>query len=303
MLKIQGLSKTYGKIKGAEDITFSLNEHEVVGFIGPNGAGKSTTMNMIAGCLAPTSGDAAADGFFMSENPVAFKKKIGYLPEQPPLYHELTVQEYLEIVFKIKKVTLDRAEHLDEIVEKFGLTGVRNRVIGNLSKGYRQRIGLAQAFVGKPSYVILDEPTVGLDPNQKKKTLELIKKMSKGCGILLSSHILSEIAFVCDRVLIINEGRIVKEVKSADEKNSVYLYRVAGDSKEIIKTFLSVEGVVSAVKKDNGYLVETAETALDAIFYQLAKKQFSITGLELYRIDVEEEFTRAIAKQERRKSS
>ena len=176
MLDIQSLSKTYGKICGVKDISFTLSKGEIVGFIGPNGAGKSTTMNMISGCLAPTSGGAEADGVLLRSDPVVFKAKIGYLPERPPLYTEFTVREYLLTVAKFKKG--EGKIGLDELINKFGLKGVEHRVIGNLSKGYKQRIGLAQAFVGNSDYIILDEPTVGLDPAQKKQTLELIKMVT-----------------------------------------------------------------------------------------------------------------------------
>lgn len=300
MLEIKSLSKTYGKIRGAEDISFTLERGEVVGFIGPNGAGKSTTMNMISGCLAPTSGDAEADGRVMSKNAVEFKSLIGYLPEKPPLYTEFTVREYLELVYKMKKTKLDMKPHIAGIIESFGLSQVSDRVIGNLSKGYRQRIGLAQAFVGNPSYVILDEPTVGLDPVQKKQTLELIKRMSKNHGILLSSHILSEISFVCDRVIIINGGKIIKQISNADGKKNVYAYKIVGNEEKIINTLLSHDAVSGVEKKDGAYLVEADETALESIFYKLAEAKLPVVALELYRIDVEDEFIKATSKNERR---
>lgn len=300
MLEIKSLSKTYGKIKGAEDISFTLERGEVVGFIGPNGAGKSTTMNMISGCLAPTSGDALADDIVLSENAVEFKSHIGYLPEKPPLYTEFTVREYLELVYKLKKAQLDMKAHIGEIIEKFGLSQVSDRVIGNLSKGFRQRIGLAQAFVGSPSYVILDEPTVGLDPVQKKQTLELIKKMSKNHGILLSSHILSEISFVCDRVIIINSGKIIKQISNTDGNKNIYAYKIVGSEEKVINTLLSHDAVAGAERKGDVYLVETDETALEGIFYKLAEARLPVVALELYRIDVEDEFIKATTKNERR---
>lgn len=302
MLEIKDVCKTYGKIRGIEDINFSLKENEVVGFIGPNGAGKSTTMNIITGCLSANSGSIVANRINLSDNPVQFKKLIGYLPEQTPLYNELTVDEFLRSVLKIKKSNRD-VEHINNLIENFGIGDVSGRVIANLSKGYKQRVGLAQAFVGNPQYVILDEPTVGLDPIQKKQTLEIIKNMSEKCGILLSSHILSEISYVCDRVIIINEGKIVKEIENVTENKDIYFYNISGDSKTVINTLLSVEGVIKAERKDGGYIVETSQTSLEKIFYCLAEKRCPIIGLKSYHTDVEKEFTQATNKSERRKSS
>ena len=302
MLEIKKICKTYGNVRGIENISFNVRENEIVGFIGPNGAGKSTTMNIITGCLSACSGSIEADGINLNDNPVQYKKLIGYLPEQAPLYNELTVDEFLQAVLKFKKSDKN-TEHINSLIEDFGLSNVRSRVIANLSKGYKQRVGLAQAFVGSPQYVVLDEPTVGLDPIQKKQTLELIKTMSKKCGIILSSHILSEISYVCDRVIIINEGKIVKEIDNVIEKKDIYFYHISGNSKTIIENFLSVEGVIKAEQKDGGYLVETSQNSLEEIFYRMAEKRCPIIGLELYHTDVEKEFTQATNKSERRKSS
>ena len=294
MLDIQSLSKTYGKICGVKDISFTLSKGEIVGFIGPNGAGKSTTMNMISGCLAPTSGSAEADGVLLRSDPVVFKAKIGYLPERPPLYTEFTVREYLLTVAKFKKG--EGKIGLDELINKFGLKGVEHRVIGNLSKGYKQRIGLAQAFVGNSDYIILDEPTVGLDPAQKKQTLELIKSMKKNYGILLSSHILSEISFVCDRIIIINSGSIVKKLDNSFEEKSMYAYKITGDRTKIVETLLSIDGVANVEKKGGAYIVEADRAALNDIFYRLAEERLPIVGLSDYRVNVEDEFMKATDK-------
>lgn len=294
MLDIQSLSKTYGKICGVKDIIFTLSKGEIVGFIGPNGAGKSTTMNMISGCLAPTSGTAEADGVFLHSDPVGFKSKIGYLPEKPPLYTEFTVLEYLSTVAKFKRG--EGKIGLNELINKFGLKDVKNRVIGNLSKGYKQRIGLAQAFVGNADYIILDEPTVGLDPAQKKQTLELIKSMKKDYGILLSSHILSEISFVCDRIIIISGGKIVKKLDNSFEEKNMYAYKITGDSARIIETLMSVDKVANVEKKGSTYIVEADRAALNDIFYRLAEEKLPIIGLSNYHVNVEDEFMKATDK-------
>ncbi len=293
MLEVMSLSKKYGKIVGATDISFNIKKGTVVGFIGPNGAGKSTTMNMITGCIAPTSGTVFAEGISLSENPVAFKRLIGYLPEQPPLYSEFTVYEYLSLVLKMKNTGINAEEHINEIIQNFGLSSVKNRLIRNLSKGYKQRTGLAQAFVGKPDYVILDEPTVGLDPVQKKQTLELIKKMSKDYGILLSSHILSEISSICSEVIIINNGQIVKEISDVSGKSNRYSYRIRGYSDKIMRVLMSTEGVLDVEQNDGCYIVETTGDVLENIFFSLAENKLPVTELKLYSVDVESEFIKA----------
>jgi len=296
MIEVKKLFKKYGNVTGVENVSFQLSDKEIVGFIGPNGAGKSTTMNMMTGCLAPGSGEIIADDISLSEKPVEYKKLIGYLPENPPLYNELTVTEFLKIVLKLKKSKLDCNAHINDIIEQFGLSEVRHRVIGNLSKGYRQRVGLASAFTGNPKYVILDEPTVGLDPIQKKQTLELIKKLSKHCGILLSSHILSEISFVCDRIIIIDNGSIVKQIGSSEDNKNTYKYKLIGNERRIVEILSAVPGVEKVVKGKNEYYVEADEACLSEISLRLSDERIPIVGLELYRVDVEAEFLNATAR-------
>lgn len=293
MLEVKSLTKLYGKTVGAENISFEIAKGETVGFIGPNGAGKSTTMNMITGCLSPSNGEIKVDDINSADDPVNVKRLIGYLPEQPPLYNEFTVSEYLKLVLKMKKSTLEPKGHIDVIVEKFGLKQVENRLIGNLSKGYRQRVGLAQAFTANPPYVILDEPTVGLDPKQKKQTLSLIKNMSSACGILLSSHILSEISFVCDRIIIIDQGKIVKQIHNTPSEKNTYMYQITGSKQAVLDVLVSAEGVISAAEKNGTYIVEADDQALQKVFYALAEHNMPITGLKLYSVDIEKEFLRA----------
>ncbi len=212
MIKIDNLAKRYGNHTAVEAINLEIKKGEIVGLLGPNGAGKSTTMNIITGYISATEGSVLIDGFDILKNPIQAKKRIGYLPEVPPLYTDMTVEEYLSFVSKLKKVEKNkRKEHIDTILETIKLTDVRKRLIKNLSKGFKQRVGLAQAIVGDPEVLILDEPTVGLDPKQIIEIRDLISKLGKEHTIILSSHILSEVSAICDRVVIINKGSIVAE--------------------------------------------------------------------------------------------
>ena len=210
MIRAEGLSKHYGRIQAVDGIDFHIEKGEIIGFLGPNGAGKSTTMNMITGYLAPSAGRILIDGIDMLEAPEDAKGRIGYLPEQPPLYLDLTVDEYLDFVAPFKKVPKkDRKGNLDTIRDRVKIGDVRGRLIKNLSKGYRQRVGLAQALIGNPPLLILDEPTVGLDPKQIIEIRELIRDLGEEHTVVLSSHILPEISATCRRILIIDKGRIV----------------------------------------------------------------------------------------------
>lgn len=210
LIEVINLTKQYGKHTAVNNLSFSIKKGEILGFLGPNGAGKSTTMNMLTGYLASTSGTIKINGIDILENPIEAKKHIGYLPELPPLYLDMTVKEYLFFVAKLKKVDVkDLSTHIDDILSQISLDAVATRLIKNLSKGYKQRVGLAGALIGSPEVLILDEPTVGLDPKQIIEMRELIKNLSKKHTIILSSHILSEISAVCDRILIIKKGSIV----------------------------------------------------------------------------------------------
>ena len=204
------LTKHYGTHRGINALSFSVNEGEFFGFIGPNGAGKSTTMNMITGYIASTEGTVKIDGHDILEEPEAAKKCIGYLPEQPPVYFDMTVLEYMKFVADLKKIPKDKkANMIEEVMDMVKISDMRNRLIKNLSKGYRQRVGLAEAIMGYPEVIILDEPTVGLDPKQIIEIRTLIKELKKKHTVILSSHILSEVSAVCDYVLIISHGKLV----------------------------------------------------------------------------------------------
>jgi ABC-2 type transport system ATP-binding protein len=212
MIEVRNLVKEYGEHTAVKNISFSVAKGEILGFLGPNGAGKTTTMRMITGALPPTSGTVVLSGFDVLENPLEVKKRIGYLPETPPLYMDLSVESFLKFVAKIKGVEKNlQKERLEWAMQKCGLLDVRKRVIGNLSKGFKQRVGLAQAIINKPDVLVLDEPTVGLDPNQIREIRNMIQELSKEHTIILSTHILPEVTMICDRATIIQGGKIVKE--------------------------------------------------------------------------------------------
>lgn len=220
MIEVKNLTKRYGKITAVDNISFSVDTGEVLGFLGPNGAGKSTTMNIIAGYISSTSGTVTVDGSEILADPKKTKQKIGYLPEIPPLYVDMTVRKYLEFMFDLKRVRLPKKEHIDEVMRLVGLDKHGSRLIKNLSKGFRQRVGFAQALLGNPPVIILDEPTVGLDPKQIIEIRKLIKSLGKKHTVIFSSHVLSEISATCDRIIIISDGKIVADAK-ADELYSV----------------------------------------------------------------------------------
>ncbi len=214
MIEVKNLTKRYGDIKALDDISFTVDTGEVLGFLGPNGAGKSTTMNIITGYISSTSGTVTVDGSEILENPRETKSKIGYLPEIPPLYPEMTVRKYLEFMFDLKKVKLPKKEHIEEIMRLVRISDMADRLIKNLSKGYRQRVGFGQALLGNPPVLILDEPTVGLDPKQIIEVRKLIRSLGKKHTVIFSSHVLSEISATCDRIIVISEGRIVADSKT-----------------------------------------------------------------------------------------
>ena len=247
MIEVKNLTKRYGDIKALDDISFTVDTGEVLGFLGPNGAGKSTTMNIITGYISSTSGTVTVDGTEILENPRETKRKIGYLPEIPPLYPEMTVRKYLEFMFDLKKVKLPKKEHIGEIMRLVRITDMADRLIKNLSKGYRQRVGFGQALLGNPPVLILDEPTVGLDPKQIIEIRKLIRSLGKKHTVIFSSHGLSAISATCDRIIVISEGRLVADSK-ADE-----LSKALADTQ---KLSLTVEGspsdVLGEIKKIPG---------------------------------------------------
>ncbi|HCI60285.1 MAG TPA: ABC transporter [Ruminococcus sp.] len=267
MVEVKHLTKCYGDIKAVDDISFTVETGEVLGFLGPNGAGKSTTMNMITGYISSTSGTVTIDGSEILDNPKETKKKIGYLPEIPPLYVDMTVRKYLEFMFDLKKVKLPKKEHIEEVMRLVRISEQSERIIKNLSKGYRQRVGFAQALLGNPPVLILDEPTVGLDPKQIIEIRKLIKSLGKKHTVIFSSHVLSEISATCDRIIVISNGKIVADAKteelstavSGEEKLSI---EIEGASADIISAIKKIPAVIRANKvktmRDNTakYMVE-----------------------------------------------
>ncbi|MBQ8539860.1 MAG: ATP-binding cassette domain-containing protein [Clostridia bacterium] len=237
MIEIKNLCKSYGDKKAVNSISFNVQKGEILGLLGPNGAGKSTTMNMITGYISISAGCVLVNGVDVLENPMEAKKMIGYLPEQPPLYKEMTVWEYLSFVYDLKKVKLNmsKKEHIEDVLKTVSITDVKNRKIKNLSKGYKQRVGFAQALIGKPEILILDEPTVGLDPNQIMEIRDVIRSLKNEHTIIFSTHILSEVCAVCDRVVIINEGVIAcekakEEIQIEELEKIFYTLNVKGGS-------------------------------------------------------------------------
>lgn len=244
MVEVEHLTKCYGDIKAVDDISFTVETGEVLGFLGPNGAGKSTTMNMITGYISSTSGTVTIDGSEILENPKEAKSKIGYLPEIPPLYIDMTVKKYLEFIFDLKRVPLPKKEHIDEVMRLVRIEEQANRIIKNLSKGFRQRVGFAQALLGNPPVLILDEPTVGLDPKQIIEIRKLIKSLGKKHTVIFSSHVLSEISATCDRIVVISNGKIVADAKTEELSSSV-----SGEQKLALQIVGSSASIISAIKK------------------------------------------------------
>ena len=305
MIEINHLVKNYGSKFAVDDVSFKVGEGEIVGFLGPNGAGKSTTMNIITGYLSSTSGEAKVGGIDILENPDEAKKLIGFLPEQPPLYIDMTVQEYLNFVYDIKSCKLNREKHLEEIRKVTKIDDVKNRLIRNLSKGYRQRVGIAQALVGNPPVIIFDEPTVGLDPKQIIEIRNLIRSLGKNHTVILSTHILSEVQSVCDRIIIINEGKIIADEKTenitqAVDQNRRYSVKISGPQREVLAALNAPPGVTSVELTGEReldsyvYRLET-ERGVDVrkpLFYAMAEKNWPILGLESVGMNLEEVFVR-----------
>ncbi len=249
MIKVENVTKRYGNKTAVDDVTFEVQKGEIVGFLGRNGAGKSTTMNIITGYISSTTGSASVDGYDILKSPLEVKKRIGYLPEQPPLYMDMTVREYLSFVSDIKHVPgAKKTAHIGDVCDLVGIADMRGRLIRNLSKGYKQRVGLAQALIGNPEVLILDEPTVGLDPRQIIEIRKLIKDLGKDHTVILSSHILPEVADVCERVIIIDKGRIVAQDTLENLSSNVneitrLTLRIQGEEGNVRKTLREVRGV------------------------------------------------------------
>jgi ABC-2 type transport system ATP-binding protein len=302
LIQITNLTKKFGNKVAVDDVTFKVEKGEILGFLGPNGAGKTTTMNIITGYISYTSGSVTVDGMDILKNPEEAKKRIGYLPENPPLYLDMTVWDYLNFVFDLKTIKLDRNEHLQEVMQTVKILDVKNRLIKNLSKGYRQRVGLAQALLGNPEILILDEPTVGLDPKQINEIRSVIKELGRERTIILSSHILPEVSAICERVIIINNGRIVASDSPENLSNSlagttILNVRIEGDKDAVTNVLQSLDNVDSIeVSTYNGsiynYRIKTKdETDIRRdMFYALAENRMPIMQLSHQNLSLEDVF-------------
>lgn len=312
MIEVRELVKRYGGRLAVDGLSFTVESGQVYGFLGPNGAGKSTTMNMMTGYLGPTAGEVLVDGHSVADEPEEAKRRIGYLPEQPPLYTEMTVDEYLEFAAALKKVPrADRARQVDRAVERTRLGEVRRRLIRNLSKGYRQRVGIAQALLGDPEIIILDEPTVGLDPKQIIEIRALIRALAAEHTVILSSHILAEVQAVCGQILIIHRGRMVASGAPAELERrlagSQALDVVVKGEEAAGRALLSalpgvrsVESVPGAEPGTAGFRVEprAGEDLREAVFRACAAAELPLLGLRSGGLTLEEIFLKLTADEE-----
>lgn len=303
MIEVSHLTKRYGQNLALDDVSFHVNRGEILGFQGPNGAGKSTTMNILTGYLSATDGTCTINGHDILEDPIEAKKAIGYLPEQPPLYLDMTVKDYLNFIYDLKKVKLPREAHIKEICGVVRINEVYNRLIKNLSKGYRQRVGVAQAMIGNPEVLILDEPTVGLDPKQIIEIRNLIKSLGERHTIILSSHILPEIQAVCERVVVISKGKLVADDTTANLSKNLstdrhYRLLVDGPEEKVCSALKSITGmreVQTLGKREEGvyeYQVE-AEENVDIrreIFKRLSERSWPLLGLRSSELSLEDIF-------------
>ncbi len=303
MIEVRNLTKQYGAKKAVDDLSFTVNDGEILGFLGPNGAGKSTTMNMLTGYISSTSGNALINGIDILDDPIEAKKSIGYLPEMPPLYLDMTVKDYLNFIYDLKKCKLPRKAHLEDVCSLVKINDVYERIIRNLSKGYKQRVGLAQALVGNPPILILDEPTVGLDPKQIIEIRTLIKKLGKKHTVILSSHILSEIQAVCDRIIIINGGKIAADDTTENLTKNIsadhrLIARIDGPREEILKTIKNIPGVLSVIadmEREPGiydYEIESREDAdiRRELFKRIVDRRWVMLGLRSTEMTLEDIF-------------
>ncbi len=308
MIEVKGVTKKYGDFTAVENMNFNIKEGEIVGLLGPNGAGKSTTMNMLTGFIEPTEGEIIIDGFDMEKKPLKAKKQIGYMPEGVPLYNDLTVKEFVSYMADLKMVAKkDKKENIRKVIEQTNLTDVQNKLIRNLSRGYKQRVSMAGALVGEPKILILDEPTVGLDPKQITEIRALIKSLGNTHTIILSSHILSEVSQICEKVIIINKGNIVaiaspKELEEKVQRENSVIVTVEEKDKDIEKITKTIKGVKQIeLVKDNEdgtkeYLIISEENIdiRKEVFEKYAKENITIYELKKQEATLEDAFMKLI---------
>ncbi|MBQ3081197.1 MAG: ATP-binding cassette domain-containing protein [Clostridia bacterium] len=314
MIEFKNVYKNYGQNRALKGISFKAESGDILGFLGPNGAGKSTALNILTGYLSATSGEAYVDGVSIFENPVEAKKNIGFLPELPPLYPDMKVGEYLGFVYDLKGCKLPKKQHIKEICEVVQISDVYGRLIKNLSKGYKQRVGIAQALIGNPKVLVFDEPTVGLDPKQIIEIRNLVKELGKEHTIIFSSHILPEIQQICSRVVVINEGVIVADesiesLAEAVEGPRRLIAKICGPEAEVLKILRALPAIKSAdaigkVDSDSiSYLIESDERidARKPLFAALAAKGYPLIGLEGVEMSLEDVFVRLTSKRDQRR--
>ena len=316
MIEVSNLVKKYGDHTAVDHLSFQIEKGKIYGFLGPNGAGKSTTMNMITGYIASTEGKVMIDGHDILEEPEAAKKCIGYLPEIPPLYFDMTVLEYMKFAADLKKIPRNQKDkQIKEVMDMVKITDMKDRLIKNLSKGYRQRVGLAQAILGYPEVIILDEPTVGLDPKQIIEIRDLIKSLKQKHTVILSSHILSEVRAVCDYVLIISHGKLVASdtpdnlERLAVGSNSL-LMKVKGEKDTIRKDLETIEGVTGVeMSYDSDEELWKTKVSIqenvdirEKVFYAMAKANCPIYEMQVKRVSLEDVFLE-ITEGEKKKST
>ena len=306
MIQVEHLIKRYGEIIAVNNISFSLEQGDIVGFLGPNGAGKTTTMRIITGCLAADSGKVVVGGYDIIKNPGEAKKLIGYLPEHPPLYDEMTVSSYLDYVADLKDISRSRKRRLkDMAIHECGLEKVYGRLIKHLSKGYRQRVGIAQAIINDPEILILDEPTIGLDPRQVKEIRELIKGLTGRRTVILSTHIIYEVAMICQKAIIINEGKIaasgtLDSLTSTIGDRAIISLKIKESDEYILEMLRSIGTIRSVHKEDSKYLIEYQADKMDIVCEEISRiiRENSLTILELKpeRMSLEDIFVRIVTK-------
>ncbi len=317
MIQVENITKKYGSFTAVENINFEIEEGEIVGFLGPNGAGKSTTMNMITGFIEPTSGKIIVDGYDISKKPRKAKRQIGYMPEGVPLYSDLTVKEFVTYMAELKGVPRkEKKEKVQKAINETGLTDVQNKLTRNLSRGYKQRVSMAGALVSNPKVIILDEPTVGLDPKQVTEIRALIKELGKEHTVILSSHILSEVSQICNRVIIINNGKIIAVdtpenlEKKVIKDNSVYVTVEDNDNKiETVKEKLpevkEIKLVTENEDKTKKYII-SAEKDVDlrkSIFNTFAKEGITIFEMKQADATLEDAFMQLISSEKDKKET
>lgn len=308
MIEVKNVTKKYGSITAVDNISFKIEEGEIVGLLGPNGAGKSTTMNMITGYIEPTEGEILINGYDISRKPKKAKSQIGYMPEGVPLYSDLTVKEFITYMAELKRVDRKtKKEKVQKIIEQTGLKDVENRLTRNLSRGYKQRVSMAGALVGEPQILILDEPTVGLDPKQITEIRALIKELGKKHTVILSSHILSEISQICNKVIIINKGKIIaidtpeNLERKVSNNNSLYITVEDTENKmDTIKEKIPQINKIELMKENEDgtkqYVLETnADTDLrKIIFSEFAKENITIFEMKQADATLEDAFMKLI---------